>query len=172
MHGEGHRRNCPQCGQSVLHMREVLANVEVRGPRNITSSNVDRIYDDDGKRFLIIEEKNPGEQVRKGQQRLLANFARLPRVDVWGVRGTPDDLNIKRFVPTGGWTQHATGDVSTYEHCVHAWFAASADDWGHALDVLGEVAYEPPAWCPPEIWREFDTALTKVMALHARKDIP
>lgn len=150
------------------HMRDVLGNNEVRGPRNITSSNVDRIFDDAGKRFLIIEEKNPGEQIKEGQRRLLANLAKLPRVDVWGVRGTPDALTVNALTPTG-FERTAEGDFDTYQRCVHAWFAAEHDDLTHALDVLGPLPYTAPNWCPPEVWARFDMALSEVMAVAANR---
>lgn len=149
-------------------MRDVLANQEIRGPRNITSSNVDRVYDDAGKRFLVIEEKQPGEALRAGQQKLLVGLASLPNVDVWGVRGTPDDLSIKHFRPSVGWVHVGAGDVATYERCVHAWFAAETHAWSHALDLLGEVPFDAPPWCPTDVWQTFEAALTKVMALYAR----
>src|SRR5690606_17854997 len=168
---EGHRRRCPTCGQSVVRMRDVLANREIRGPRNITSSNVDRIFDDDGRRFLVIEEKQPGEQIKAGQRRLLANLARLPQVDVWGVRGTPRSLSIKAHRPGVGWVPVLReGDVAAYEQCVHAWYAAERDDWRHALDLLSEVPVTSPAWCPDDLWSEFESALTKVLALRPQED--
>lgn len=169
MHGDGHLRKCRMCGGDVAERDDVLAFMELRGPRNITSSNVDRIYDDGGKRFLIIEEKQPGEALKAGQRKLLVNLASLPRVDVWGVRGTPDDLRITHFRPGTGWVQIAAGDKATYERCVHAWFAAETHRWDHALHVLAEVPYEAPAWCPEDLWREFEATLTKVLTLHANR---
>lgn len=121
MHGQGHRRNCPSCGQSVTHLRDVLANCELRGPREITSSNVDRIFDDGGKRFLVIEEKNWNEPVAADQIRMLRALASVPRFDVWGVRGDPDDLTISRILPNRT-VGIAAGEFDIYQAAVDAWF--------------------------------------------------
>lgn len=163
MHGEGHLRKCRECGADVRGRNDVLAFLELRGPRNITSSNVDRIFDDGGKRFLIIEEKQPGEKLKAGQHKLLANLARLPLVDVWGVKGTPDSLAVSHYrSDTGTWERIGEGDMRTYERCVHAWFAAETGEAEHALDVLSELPHKPPAGCAPELWDQLDKTLVAI----------
>ena len=127
MWGEGHRRNCPGCGQNVEHMRDVLGNRELRGPRNITSANVDRIFDDNGQRFLIIEEKNPHEKCSEGQRALLRALSRLNHVTVWFTQGTPDNLTVYEI---RGDTRRriSTGTIDDYQHLVDAWFASPIDN--------------------------------------------
>lgn len=127
MHGEGHRRSCPTCGQAVTHVRDVLGNRELRGPRNITSSNLDRIFDDHGCRFLIVEEKQPGEPAcSSGQRSLLVSLSKLPMFTVWGARGTPDDLTL--FTVEGGlFVPSAKGDFDVYQAAVLDWFADGSE---------------------------------------------
>jgi hypothetical protein len=113
MHGEGHRRK-PVPG-------DLLGNLELRGPRNITSSNIDRIFDDGGRRFLVIEEKNEGEDAPEGQRKLLRALSQLPNVTVWVVRGTPWELSVKELV-NGSLRWIAKGDWEDYQSAVHEWF--------------------------------------------------
>lgn len=125
MHGEGHRRNCPECGQSVAHLRgAVLAFKELRGPRNITSSDVDRIFDDGGRRFLVIEEKTENERpISHGQKQLLSALARLPMFTVWLARGTPERLSVYDWASDdpAPFLQDITFDQ--YQEAVAQWFA-------------------------------------------------
>lgn len=100
MYGDGHRRTCPCCGREVLHDNSRLSNLELRGPRNITSTNLDRLFDDSGKRFLIVEEKRPGEAYPGGQRKALIALAHLtPLLEVWVAEGTPEQLQVYRLVP-------------------------------------------------------------------------
>jgi hypothetical protein len=150
-------------------MRDVLGNRELRGPRQITSANIDRIFDDHGRRFLVIEEKGPDEKVGDGQALLLRNLAGLPAVDVWGVRGTPDDLRVTQVFSNGGTLHLASGDWSVYQRAVDDWFASDLDpSWEQALVALAEVPYDPPAWCPRETWTALDEALTAACVHRAR----
>ncbi len=120
-HGSGHRGVCPTCGQSVTHITDILSHRELRGPRNITSSNIDRLYDDGRTgRMLGIEEKNPGEPVPDGQNQALHALA-VRFDDVWLVVGTPDDLTISESVE-GGWTELGSGDWGYYQDSVLDWY--------------------------------------------------
>ena len=118
MHGEGDRRYCPSCGQSVLHISDMLSHRELRGPRNITSSNIDRVFDDRG-RFLFIEEKRDGETMSKGQMLMLQALSR--RHDVWVVKGTPEALYVYT-VHSDGLDLLEMGDWSLYQRMVDDWF--------------------------------------------------
>ena len=163
MHGNGHRRCCPTCGQSVVAFRDVLANRELQGPRQITSSDIDRIFDDRG-RFLMIEEKNPGEQALTGQKRLLAALAGLPEVDVWGVRGNPDDLTVWQITPTGSQVLLAGVGFSSYQALVSDWFRSPRTVAVRWLDVLaGGMPMVAPEWCPPPVWQALDVAVVAVL---------
>lgn len=158
MHGEGARRVCPTCGQPTPEgLRDSLSVRELRGPREITSSNIDRCFDDAGRRFLFIEEKNNLEQIRDGQRRMLRSLARLPTVDVWGVQGTPNELAIYKINSDGSRVVDR-GDWGTYQAAVNDWFDAStpAPEWERALFALVEAPFEPPAWCSSTTWRAFD----------------
>jgi hypothetical protein len=145
-------------------MRDVLATHELRGPREITSSNVDRAFDDNGQRFLLIEEKNPDEAVARGQQILLRRLATLPTVDVWFVRGNPDRLSVWKVAPEGS-TRLCDGDMGAYQRQVLAWFAQPIDGmaWDRVLAPLASMPYEPPAWCPPEVWLALDLAIVATL---------
>lgn len=169
MHGEGHRRRCPSCGQSVTHMRDVLGNCELRGPRQITSSNIDRIFDDNGSRFLMIEEKGPEEKIPAGQGRLLRSLSALPGVDVWGVRGTPQELTVSRITPERSIVIFR-GDLTAYQQAVGAWYdVVPPSRWDSVLDGLADAPYEPPPWCPPALWEAFDASLTAVLSHRSRE---
>ena len=125
MHGTGHRQVCPTCGQSVTHITDTLSHRELRGPRNITSSNIDRLYDDGRTgRMLGIEEKNPGEAIPDGQNKALHALAdRFD--DVWVVIGTPDDLTIYESVE-GNWTMLGRGDWGYYQDSIFDWYGEIA----------------------------------------------
>lgn len=177
MHGEGHRRRCPNCGQSVTHMRDVLCNLELRGPRKITSANIDRIFDDAGRRFLMIEEKNPGEKLSTAQFTLLKRLAGLPNVDVWGARGTPESVVVKKVLADGSTRNLCAGNFDVYQQAVSRWFS-EARQFGQPAEVLpvervlDGLQWEPytaPEWCPPELWIAFDRALTAVLEQRDRK---
>lgn len=167
-HGGGDRRVCHECGQPVPSASNHISHRELRGPRQITSSNVDRIFDDRGLRFLIIEEKQQNERLSHGQTQLLKSLAQLPTVDVWGVRGTPDSLTVKQITPDGS-TTIATGNFTDYQAAVSSWFGSPLPDpWECELWEAGELPFEAPSWCPPDVWHAFDLALTAVRK--ARRD--
>lgn len=166
MHGEGHRRRCPSCSQQVSHLPDVLGHRELQGPRQITSANVDRIFDDAGRRFLVIEEKQPSEAIKAGQLRLLKNLAALPTIEVWGVRGTPESLRVTRLGNDPAVLVEDGGTFEDYQRVVSDWFGspvAAPSPWNEILDGLAGAAYSPPAWCPSDVWAAFDTALTAVL---------
>jgi len=159
MHGEGDRRTCPTCQQPVDHIPNHISNRELRGPRQITSSNIDRVLDDHG-RFLFIEEKHEDETVPKGQGRMLRALSY--HHDVWLVRGNPERLRIWQII-CGNTAILADGDYTTYQKAVLRWFAnppapGTARDW---LQLL-EVPYTAPDGIPKADWDAFDTALTTV----------
>ena len=164
-HGNGHRRRCPDCGQSVEHMRDHLPNRELRGPRQITSSNIDRIFDDGGQRFLMIEEKAPAEPVSAGQTRLLRALAAVPQVTVWGVRGTPDNLTVTAIRPGSTETIVESGSFDTYQQQVDQWFRVDSCvlPWDKLLESLKGMPWTAPAWCPPDVWDALDKALVAVL---------
>ena len=168
MHGNGHRRCCPTCGQSVVAFRDVLANRELQGPRQITSSDIDRIFDDRG-RFLMIEEKNPGEQALTGQKRLLAALAGLPGGRRLGGAGQPrrPDLGLAtRSRPRGArYCLPASGSP-----VIRRWSVTGSAPRGPcgcpvACDVLagGMPMVVAPEWCPPPVWQALDVAVVAVL---------
>jgi hypothetical protein len=152
-------------------MRDHLPNRELRGPRQITSSNIDRIFDDSGQRFLMIEEKAPGEAVSAGQMRLLRALAALPQVTVWGVRGTPDNLTITDIQPGSTNTFVESADFGTYQQQVDQWFRCDSDviPWGKLLEALKGMPWTAPSWCPAEDWDALDKALAAVLRHQNRK---
>ncbi len=93
MHGEGSRRVCPECGQSVIGI-DLPTHRELRGPRNITTTNIDRAIDDKGRRFLFMEHKRPDESMPDGQKRFLFGLARQPNTTVWVTSGDTDQLEL------------------------------------------------------------------------------
>lgn len=115
MHGQGTLRKCicggddPACSQ----------HLELRGPRNITSSNIDRCFDDGGKRFLFIEHKHENEAIPGGQSFMLKALARLPQMTVWITKGSPDRLVIYEI---GTGAAPVVGDWSTLQAKADAWF--------------------------------------------------
>lgn len=128
MYGQGHRRICPECGQSVAHDDNGVSHRELQGPRNITSSNIDRVFDDDG-RLLFIEEKHWGEPATNGQRRLLAALAE--EHTVWLVRGEPENLEVwsisggrrradGEYILRG--KQEVVGAFEDYQRAVLHWF--------------------------------------------------
>lgn len=124
MYGDGIRRNCPTCGQDVRHITDILSHRELRGPRNITSANLDRIFDDGGRRFLVIEEKTSAEKLlSSGQRGLLLALARLPMFTVWFARGTPQSLELFDFGSDQPWP-FLEGDFTQYQNAVSRWFAS------------------------------------------------
>ena len=118
MGGEGHRRKCPTCGQDVTHIDDTLSHRELNGPRNITSSNIDRMFDDNG-RILFIEEKNMLEQMPNGQKRALKALSN--QVDVWVVIGSPDALIIYE-IDKGDISDGIEGNWDYYQNAVYNWF--------------------------------------------------
>lgn len=119
---KGDRRICPTCRQEVgPHITpDHLSCYGINGPRGISSSNVDRIFDDDGRRFLLIEEKWPDEGIPRGQGKLLLGLAKLPQWTVWLVKGTPEsvavmDIAQRRWLLEGQ-------PFSSYENLVNDWF--------------------------------------------------
>lgn len=122
MWGEGRRRTCPECGQSVTHIADSLSHRELRGPRNITSSNVDRIFDDGGQRFLIIEEKKPNERVSHGQRQMLTALSRIPSVDVWLARGTTERIDLSDVADGNPWPFLQGINFDGYQKAVANWF--------------------------------------------------
>lgn len=167
MHGNGARRNCPECGQRVGHITDKLSHRELRGPRQITSSNIDRIFDDEGRRMLLIEEKQPNEPVPGGQWALLRALGKIPEITVWGVRGTPDSLRITDLVSL---EVLAEGNWDTYQQAVTDWFKSprpAPRDW---LATLAEAPFDAPAWCSPDVWRDFDKALTQVLSQRSLRE--
>lgn len=106
----------------VENMRHVLSNLELRGPRNITSSNIDRCFDDNG-RFLFVEEKNDRESMPNGQRRMLLTLSH--QHDVWIVKGSPDRLKIWTL-QDGEHAVLAEGSMSTYQSAVFSWFEGAA----------------------------------------------
>ena len=120
MHGDGSRRVCPECGQGVAHISDQLSHRELRGPRNITSSNPDRIFDDNG-RLLFIEEKRADEpNAKKGQLRLLLSLAEYH--DVWAAKGEPNNLTLWKVHPEGRYETIGQGDFGWYQERVLDWF--------------------------------------------------
>lgn len=124
MHGNGHRTHCHECGQPVDHLDRLahLRWVELRGPRNITSSDLDRIFDDRGQRFLVVEEKRPNEVVPPGQKRMLYALADTPGFTVFGVVGTPEALTVWELRPNGTRRWITDGTVAEYQAAVMDWF--------------------------------------------------
>lgn len=120
----GGRRRCPECGQPVAHIPDVLSHRELRGPRQITSSNVDRAFDNNG-HILFIEEKHPREEVPAGQAWLLRSLARPKSTTVWLARGVPDNLLVWRVGHTqpGDSVVFEGGDFDDYQAAVSAWYA-------------------------------------------------
>lgn len=117
------RRVCPECGQSVRGLKDSLSHRELRGPRNITSTNMDRLFDDGGKRFLVIEEKRPTEKIPGGQHACLAALSKLPMFTVWLARGTPDELTLTDFHPSAPSEPFAERiPFETYQAYVDQWF--------------------------------------------------
>jgi hypothetical protein len=171
MHGEGERRRCPHCHQNMSNdTPDSLSNRELRGPREITSSDIDRVFDDAGRRFLFVEEKAPNEHVPRGQDRMLRALAALPHVDVWGVRGTPDRLRIVPITPTGADASRVIeGDFDAYQRAVLTWFTRPISEHNSEwmLDELSGVPFTAPEWCPPETWQEFDRLLTAVLSVRS-----
>lgn len=169
MHGEGHRRRCPECGQEVAHITDTLSHRELRGPRNITSSNLDRFFDDNGRRFLAIEEKAPNEDISKGQGLMLRHLACVPMVDVWFVKGDPSELTVRRVTPPGSPLEAvASGDFATYQNAVADWFNSRPAPLAERQLAAWEGSqFDAPAWCPDDEWRAFDAALTRVVARRA-----
>lgn len=93
MWGRGLRRKCSECGHLLDGSLIDPQRRELRGPREITSSNIDCVLDDGGRRFLFIEFKRRDEPMSYGQERLLKALARLNEVTVWVVRGTSSRLD-------------------------------------------------------------------------------
>jgi len=122
MHGHGNLRRC-LCGGTDP---TCLTHLELRGPRNITSANIDRILDDHGHRFLYIEEKRPNEGMTEGQKALLRNLARQRRNTVWIVTGTPDELSVQMLGnKTNGQVTMGTtvyGNWTTLQRLADEWF--------------------------------------------------
>lgn len=155
-------------------MRDHLSVQELRGPRNITSSNVDRIFDDNGQRFLIIEEKGSSEKVAKGQTRLLRNLAASEQITVWGVRGTPDELEVWRLTADGKQLV-AAGNWDDYQRAVMEWFTGDRGDdepsndlnivdrqWEDVVRIITEAPFEKPSWMTDEthgLWDGYTTRL-------------
>jgi len=143
-------------------MRDVLANRELRGPRSITSSNIDRIFDDNGKRTLFIEEKNEGEAIADGHKRLLRAMATKQGFTVWLVRGDPNRLRVDRLTAESTLQFVAGGDLSAYQAAVTEWYASPEVDPPGWLDVLAEAPFTAPAGFDPALWHAFDVALTRL----------
>ena len=125
MHGQGFRRKCPECGQDVSHIKDRLSHRELQGPRNISSTNVDRLFDDNGNRFLYIEEKNTREaSISKGQLRALRALSNYPENEVWIVKGNPSRLSVYQLNGADHAALITGGTWIEYQQLVFDWFAA------------------------------------------------
>ena len=115
---------CSECGSDVSNRDDKIGFLELRGPRSITSSNLDRIFDDGGRRFLVVEEKEFGESLGAGQRALLYALARLREVTVLLVEGTPDELQVLMLCPPDpGVRLLAEGGFAEYQRIIDAWYA-------------------------------------------------
>lgn len=124
----------------MSHITDVLSHRELRGPRNITSSNVDRMFDNNG-RVLLIEEKGPNEIVSEGQKIALQALANLPAATVWLVRGTPDALRVDRVRPRreGYEVLLDVGDWEAYQRLVGRWFGIVQSEPCGCTPALGTL---------------------------------
>lgn len=168
MHGEGQRRKCPECGQSVTHIEDNISHRELRGPRNITSSNGDRLFDDGGRRFLFIEEKHTNEPpASRGQKGLLQGLASQPNFTVWACKGVPSRLTLFHVLPHGeGFTVIGEDkDFDWYQEQVYEWFAQPATPPATmaTLAALKTLPFGRPPDIPDELdWAVIDKHITGI----------
>jgi hypothetical protein len=118
----GKRRICPECRQDVSHLDDMISHVPLLGPRNISSSNIDRAFDNDGK-LLVFEEKHTDETLPLGQKRMYRSFAMKPGCTAGLARGTASRMDISVWKPGDtDPTYVGTGDHDYYQHLVSRWF--------------------------------------------------
>lgn len=126
MYGQGARKVCSECHRPLSAPDpNNLSHRELRGPRNITAANIDRIFDDGGRKFLVIEEKRPNEpKLSPGQNGLLLALARVPMFTVWLARGTPQALDLFDYGSDDPWPFLDQVDFTRYQQEVSRWFAS------------------------------------------------
>lgn len=167
MHGRGDRRICGECNQPVKPemVPDLLGYRELRGPRNITSSNIDRAFDDDGQRCLVIEEKRENEDLSDAQLGMLRSFACRSEVEVWLVLGNPDRLEVQRVYPDGKRVVIASGDFAAYQSAVWDWFEQPAPDlWDRLHTFRLTLIAAGPDWCPADA---YDAMLDAIKAFES-----
>lgn len=127
MHGDGARRVCSECGTPVSPGSTYISHRELRGPRNITSSNIDRVFDDHGNRVLFIEEKSLREasSITAGQKGLLYSLARIPNAETWVAIGDVSEVTVYRLHGRGPSDQLLhRGCWEAYQDLVEKWYAS------------------------------------------------
>lgn len=162
MYRAGRRTQCPTCHQPVPD-GDWLRLLELRGPRGITSSDIDRIFDDWGKRWLVVEEKGANEEPKFGQRWMLQGLASIPQVTVLLVRGDAHLLCVARLMADGTYRELGTGDETHYQRIVTAWYDDQLETpepptipdlpW-EDLELPGMPAPLPRRECPPRQYED------------------
>lgn len=152
---KGRKRLCDACHQPLPQdfYDKHLSSNPVTGPRNITSGNIDRVFQDDRQnRFLFIEEKDTNErEMGPGQWYMLAALAQLPGVETWVVKGSVTDSIAAYRFDTWYRIEHLPDirDYGSYQNAVHRWYEADRLP-GKSLKVLppNHQNYLPPGGIP------------------------